>query len=106
MTSSAGSREGQDNVAATSDAVPEDEQQLKQEIEQTREELGHTVAALAAKADVKARARAKAAALAARVKGSGLSDAGQAARQRMVPLAGAGVALIVGLIAVRRWRKR
>ena len=34
--------------------------EIQQEIEQTRERLGHTVEQLAAKADVKARARAKA----------------------------------------------
>lgn len=43
-------------------AVPGGEQELRQEIEQTREWLGETVEQLAAKADVKAQARAKAAA--------------------------------------------
>jgi len=50
-------------------AVPEDEQQLLQEIEQTREQLGETVEQLVAKADVKGQARAKARELARRVKG-------------------------------------
>jgi cobalamin biosynthesis Mg chelatase CobN len=49
-------------------AVPGDEQELREEIEQTRELLGETVEQLAAKTDVKARARAKAADLTGRVK--------------------------------------
>ena len=49
--------------------VPEDEQELLQEIGQTREQLGETVEQLVAKADVKGQARAKARELAGRVKG-------------------------------------
>jgi Protein of unknown function (DUF3618) len=49
--------------------VPEDEQELLQEIGQTREQLGETVEQLVAKADVKGQARAKARELARRVKG-------------------------------------
>lgn len=48
-------------------APPDDEQQVQQEIEQTREHLGDTVEQLAAKADVKATARKKAAKLAGRM---------------------------------------
>lgn len=48
--------------------APDDPQQLEQEIERTREQLGQTVQELAARADVKSRARAKAAATAGRVK--------------------------------------
>ena len=47
---------------------PDDVQELQQEIEQTREQLGDTVEQLVANADVKARARGKAAELAGRVK--------------------------------------
>jgi Protein of unknown function (DUF3618) len=50
--------------------VPEDEQELRQEIDQTREQLGETVDQLVAKTDVKGRARAKAAGLTGRVKDS------------------------------------
>jgi hypothetical protein len=50
--------------------VPGDEQELRQEIEQTREQLGEAVEQLIAKADLKGRARAKAARLTKRVKGS------------------------------------
>jgi hypothetical protein len=50
--------------------APGDENELRQEIEQTREQLGETVEQLVAKADVTGRARAKAAGLAGRVKDS------------------------------------
>ena len=56
---------------------PDNVQELQQEIEQTREQLGDTVEQLVANADVKARARGKAAELAGRVKG----EAGQARAQ-------------------------
>jgi hypothetical protein len=49
-------------------AVPDDERELRQEIEQTREQLGETVEQLAAKADVKGRMRAKAAQLTGQAK--------------------------------------
>ena len=48
---------------------PGDEQALAREIEQTREELGETVAALAAKTDVKGRAAARIHELTSRVSG-------------------------------------
>ena len=54
--------------AQTQPAVPDNEQELRAEIEQTREELGETVEQLAAKVDVKGRARAKTAELTGRVK--------------------------------------
>ncbi|GIJ22672.1 DUF3618 domain-containing protein [Micromonospora lutea] len=41
-------------------AVNDDPEQVRQDIQQTREQLGDTVAALAAKSDVKGRLRAKA----------------------------------------------
>jgi cobalamin biosynthesis Mg chelatase CobN len=48
--------------------APDDEQELRHEIEQTREQLGETVEQFAAKTDVKSHARAKAAAVTGRVK--------------------------------------
>jgi hypothetical protein len=56
----------------------DDAQQLRQEIERTREHLGATVEQLAARLDVKSRARAEAAELSARLKRAG-SQARQAA---------------------------
>jgi ElaB/YqjD/DUF883 family membrane-anchored ribosome-binding protein len=41
------------------DQTPDDPQELRDEIERTRQDLGDTVAALAEKTDVKARAREK-----------------------------------------------
>jgi hypothetical protein len=67
---------GQD-VSAAAAAPPDDPQQLAEEIERTREQLGETVEQLAAKADVKARAQDKASQLTGRLKGK----AGQARHQ-------------------------
>jgi Protein of unknown function (DUF3618) len=58
---------------------PADPQQLKEEIERTREQLGETVEQLAAKADLKGRSRTKAAQLAGRAKSTTLRARGQAA---------------------------
>jgi Protein of unknown function (DUF3618) len=53
----------------TASGPADDAQELRQEIEQTREQLGETVEQLVARTDVKARARDQAAALGERVKG-------------------------------------
>jgi hypothetical protein len=85
--------------AASSDA----EQQLRQEIEQTREQIGDTVEALTAKADVKARAQAwldaRSAPLRGRLAGTTVQDRQQAA-------AAAGITLIAGYLVTRIWRRR
>ena len=49
-------------------ALPDDPEQLRLEIERTREQLGETVEALVAKTDVKARAREQAEQLSQRLK--------------------------------------
>jgi hypothetical protein len=71
---------------------PSDPEHVRQEIEETREDLGDTVEALAAKADVKARTQERA------------EELGQQARENPTPLAiggaVAGVLLILWL-----WRK-
>ncbi len=51
----------------TASEQPDDAQQLREEIERTREHLGETVEQLAAKVDVKGRAQARAAELAGQV---------------------------------------
>jgi hypothetical protein len=91
---------------------------LRAEIKQTRAELGETVQALAAKADVKARVKESAAHTAAQVKESAghavvrarnsLTDAGESARRRPVPwLAAAGaVAVAVVAFVIIRGRRR
>ena len=74
--------------AAPAAGAPES-QALEQEIQQTREQLGDTVAELAAKADVKARTKDKAQQLTGQLKA--------AARQEPVLLAVAGGAMAVGI---------
>jgi hypothetical protein len=61
--------------------VPGDEQELRQEIEQTRGQLGETVEQLVAKTDLKGRARAKAAGLTGRVKDSTVQVRARAAER-------------------------
>jgi hypothetical protein len=85
------------------------QQALTQEIERTREELGQTVEALAAKADVKARAQDATAELTARVRGTAAEFSGRlgrAGRDPRVPLAAAAGATLVSAWAFRRWLSR
>lgn len=112
-------------------AVSDDPEQLRLEIERTREQLGETVEALVAKADVKARARERAELLSQRLKGTtaqvkeqaaartsqaraqATARAGQArsqlagqrrAQAGLAALAAAGV--VAGVIVIRRRRRR
>jgi CHASE3 domain sensor protein len=110
---------------------PDDPQELKQEIERTREQLGETVEALAAKADVKAQARAKAGHVTGRLKSRGAQARQQAAvaaqrlskvtpdsvqraaakaavadRGRRVQLVMAAGAVVLAWLAIARWRRR
>lgn len=73
-------------------------EELQQEIEQTRQQLGQTVDELAAKTDVKARARAKVTEVSGRVRRSQLVP-------RRWPVALAAGVLIAGSVAVWRWKK-
>jgi hypothetical protein len=73
-------------------------EELQQEIEQSRQRLGQTVDELAAKTDVKTRARAKATQVSGQVRQSQLV-------QRRWPVALAAGVLIVGSVAVWRWKK-
>ena len=108
-----------------------DQAGLEQEIERTREQLGETVAALAAKADVKAQVRAKASQVArplrsrtaqarqqAAVAAERLSKvtpdpvqrvavkAGAAGRERRVRLVIAAGAVVLAWLLIARWRQR
>ncbi|HTA04668.1 MAG TPA: DUF3618 domain-containing protein [Streptosporangiaceae bacterium] len=110
---------------------PDDIQELRQEIERTREQLGDTVQQLAAKTDVQARARDKAVEMTRKVRGKASQAQAEAAavgapvweatpepvrqavakgastiRQRRGPLAVAASALVAGYLAVRWWRRR
>jgi len=71
--------------------------EVRQEIEQTRERLGETVDQLAAKADIKA--RAKAAEVSGQVRG------GQLVRRHW-PVAMTACGLVVGAVAIWQWRKQ
>jgi hypothetical protein len=69
-------RQGSDGDARP--APPADPEQLRQEIERTREELGETVEALIAKADVKARTRERMGEISGRLRGATTQARGQA----------------------------
>ena len=83
--------------------------EIQQEIEQTRERLGHTVEDLAAKAEVWARARAKAAGLKARAQDQAAGLSRQVSQSQTVrrdwPLALAAAG-IVAIGAALAWRRR
>jgi DNA-binding XRE family transcriptional regulator len=82
---------------------PDDVQELREEIELTREQLGETVERLAAKTDVKARAQDKGAELTCRVRGKASQARTQAAasagkaRDRLASTTGATGQTVVSL---------
>ncbi len=87
---------------------------VRADIERTRQQLGETVEALAAKADVKARARQKvseareqATARVSRLRGQAAARAGQAAPSgnNRAALAAAAAAVAFTFIAVVLWRR-
>ena len=84
--------------------------EVRQEIEQTRQSLGETVDELAAKADMKARAQAKAAEAKARAQVRIAEVSGRVKRsqavQRRWPVAVAAGVLAAGAVAIWRWKKR
>jgi ElaB/YqjD/DUF883 family membrane-anchored ribosome-binding protein len=106
---------------------PDDQQELEKEIERTREQLGETVEALAAKVDVKARAQEKLSQLTGRLKGKAIeatrqlrlqdkanrakqqvTQAGQQIRKRPAPAAasaGAVGVLVLFFVLFRWWRR-
>jgi len=73
--------------------------ELRQEIEQTRQRLGETVDELAAKADVKARARAKVAEVSGQVRESQIV-------RHYWPVAVAAGVLAAGAVVIWQWRKQ
>ena len=81
MTISAAAARQDFTADTAAPALPDDPQQLAEEIERTREQLGETVEALAAKADVKARAQDKASQLTGRLEGKAGKAKQQAAAQ-------------------------
>ena len=68
-----------DTTARVNGTAPTDPEELRAEIARTRQELGETASALAAKADVKSRAKASAADASGWVKQRAAATAGQTA---------------------------
>ena len=94
------------------DAPPDGIQALTEEIQRTREDVGETVAALAAKADLMARAQEKATEVAGRlrdtagqVKEKVKEQAAAIPPQRQVVLAAACVVLLAGVLIARHRRR-
>ena len=116
-------------------ATPDDQQELEKEIEQTRERLGETVEALAAKADVRTQAQQKLGQLTARLMGKAteakgkateatrqlrLQDKANQAKQQATqagqqigkhPIPAAATAGVIGVLVlfctlIRRWMRR
>lgn len=110
--------------ASATPAVPDDPDELRREIERTREQLGETVEQLASKADVKKQAQDKAAELRTQAKARASQLAGRSrraarqaqqvaargassARQHAVPLAVATASasmLLAGYLLIRSRR--
>jgi ElaB/YqjD/DUF883 family membrane-anchored ribosome-binding protein len=114
-----GQDEGQGRTTVSEESQPQDPEQLRTEIEETREDLGETVAALASKTDVKSRAREKVTDVKSRVSGKkdevagkvteaapdSPGQAGEAVKRNPVPVAVIGAltaGLIVGILIRRR----
>jgi hypothetical protein len=83
--------------------------EIQQEIERTRDRLGETVNELAARADVKARALGKASEVRTKAQNKAAELSGRVRDSQVVqrrwPLAVAAGVLVVGTVAVRRWRR-
>jgi predicted nucleic acid-binding Zn-ribbon protein len=93
---------------APDDAAPDALQALTEDIERTREDIGETVAALAAKTDIKARMRTKAGEVAGRLSAtiSKVKEQIAAPQQRRAVLTVAvGAAVLAGVLVARRRQK-
>jgi hypothetical protein len=86
---------------------PTDPDQLRGEIAEAREELGETVAALAAKADVRGRAKDKAHEQKARARAN-VDEVTQQVQEKpaLVAAGAAGVVTLLLLVLLRRRRRR
>ena len=85
------------------------ESELRKDIERTRQQLGETAEALAAKADVKARARQKAGQVKEQATARASQVKEQAAsgwRNNPAALAAAAAAAVFACIAIAAWRRR
>ena len=89
------------------DAPPDDIQALTEEIKRTREDVGETIAALAARADIKARARQRTSEVTGRLRDIADKVKEQMAvpRQRRVVLTAAFAVLLAGVLIARLRRR-
>ena len=90
------------------DVPPDSIQALTEEIKQTREDVGQTVAALAARADIKARVREEESEVARRLRDTADKVKEQimaVPRQRRVVLTAAFAVLLAGVLITRRRRR-
>ena len=91
---------------------PSDSEAIRDEIEQTREELGETIGALSAKTDVKAQASAKADEVKRRARDVGGEvkqrggDVAERVGRRPAPVIVGGIVLLMVLRLVRKRRRR
>jgi hypothetical protein len=91
---------------------PSEKEEIRAEIEHTREDLGETISALSAKTDVKAQASAKADELKQRAQDTGdqvkqrANDVTERVKRRPAPVIVGGIAVLVILGMVRRRRRR
>src|SRR5579875_1894976 len=87
MTAPQSSRDSQPTDVTPAAAPPDDLDELRQDIERTRAQLGETVEQLAARADVAGRAKAKAADVASQVRSTAAASRDKAAEvvQTTVP---------------------
>jgi hypothetical protein len=82
-----------------------DPEELQQEIERTRQELGDTVEALAHKADVKARVQERVTDISQRAQATAAQGA-RTVRDRRAPLAAIGGAVLLVALVILWWRRR
>ena len=98
--------------SSAQDQTGRDPEQLREEIKETRDDLGETVEALVQKADIRSQlqqkvAERKDALRAAKEQAKQkVADFGQQTRERRAPLTTAAVALVAGLVVLWLIRRR
>ena len=99
-------------AAPDMDQLPDDQQQLRGQIDETRAELGDTVEALSAKADVKGQVKDKVETGKAQLRGqqakaeAKFTEVTEQAKQNPVPFAAAAAGVVALLLGAWRLRKR
>ena len=103
MTAADGTGTGAGTGTGTGTARLDSEEALREDIARTREQLGDTVEALVAKADIKARAQQKATGVVTRVRQQTEQLRSRMPAQLNARAPAAGLALTVGLALVTTW---